>query len=88
LKLAVAANLLFKSLPLLRKLETGEHVTLRIELKEILDKICYDLDGSNVPGELRARFVDRAKVERVFPQETFNGLWTKLFNPPSIGVSV
>ena len=88
LKLAVAANLLSKSLPLLRKLETGPHVKLRIELKEILNKICYDLDGSDVPGELRARFVDRAKVERVFPQETFNGPWTKVFNPPSIGVSV
>ena len=84
LKLVIAANLLSKSLPLLRNLETNAHAKLRIELREILDKICHDLDVSDVPGELRDRFVDRAEVERVFPRETFNGPWMKIFNTPYI----
>ena len=66
LRLTVAANLLFKSLPLLRELEIGKHKTFRMELKEILDEICRNVDTSDVPPWLRARFVNRASVEKVF----------------------
>ena len=68
LKLAVAANLLNESLPLLCKPETRvDAAKHRVELKEILDKIFHGLDEFNVPRGLQARFVDRAKSERVFP---------------------
>ena len=91
LQLAVAANLLTGSLPLLRELEAGAHAKtakLRIELKEILDAICHDLDQSDVPHELRARFVDSTEVRRVFPPAFFdlNGSWTKVINTPSTDI--
>ena len=99
LQLAVAANLLTNSLPLLRKLdklETGGDTMLKIELKAILDTICGGLDASDVPGELRARFADGAEVMKVFNirdvagrsrQRTafdLNGPWTKIFTPVDI----
>ena len=96
LQLAVAANLLSKSLPLLNKLETGVDTTVKIELKEILDTICLELDASDVPHELRARFVDSAEVMRVFNVQDvvdhsrgraafdFNGPWAKLFKETNI----
>ena len=96
LQLAVAANLLSKSLPLLNKLETGVDTTVKIELKEILDTICGELNGSDVPHELRARFVDSAEVMRVFNVQDvvdhsrgraafdFNGPWTKIFKDTNI----
>jgi hypothetical protein len=91
LQLAVAANLLSKSLPLLDKLETGADARLMIELKAILDTICSELDASEVPRELRIRFVDGAEVMKVFnihdvagrshrhADFDLNGPWTKIF---------
>ena len=99
LQLAVAANLLSQSLPLLHKLEkhgSSADTSLKIELKAILDTICRELDASDVPHELRARFVAGAEVMKVFNiQEvsgrshrhgTFdlNGPWTKIFTPVDI----
>jgi hypothetical protein len=87
LQLAVAANLLTKSLELLDKLETGGD-TMKIELKTILDTICDKLDASDLPDELRARFADRAKVMEVFNIRDVaggsNGPWTKIFKPVGI----
>ena len=90
LQLAVAANLLSKSLPLLRELETGIHKTFRMELKAILDQICRHLDTSDVPPWLRARFVDRARVKKVFapihldePEPELNWPWTNIFETRS-----
>ena len=74
LQLAVATNLLYNSLQFLRELETGKHKEYRMELKEILDKICLNLDTtSDVPPWLRARFVDRARVEKVFDPIQIDG---------------
>ncbi|KAF8492533.1 hypothetical protein F5888DRAFT_1637003 [Russula emetica] len=99
LRLAVAANLLTNSLPLLHKLdklETGGDTMLKIELKAILDTICGELDASDVPHELRARFADGAEVMKVFNIRDvagrshrraafdLNGPWTKIFNPVDI----
>jgi hypothetical protein len=87
LQLAVAANLLTKSLELLDKLETGGD-TMKIELKTILDTICGELDASELSDELRARFADRAKVMEVFNSGDVaggsNGPWTKIFKPVGI----
>jgi len=69
LQLAVAANLLTNSLPLLHKLdevETGTDATLKMRLKAILDTICGELDASEVPHGLRALFADGAEVMKVF----------------------
>ena len=91
LQLAVAANLLSKSLPLLEKLENGADATLKIELQAILDRICREPDASEVPHELRARFVDSTEVTRIFniqdvagrsPRHAafdLSGPWTKIF---------
>ena len=91
LQLAVAANLLSKSLPLLDKLETGADARLKIELRAILDTICSELDASEVPRELRIRFVDGAEVMKVFNIQDVAGRshrnadfdlnepWTKIF---------
>ena len=94
LQLAVAANLLSQLLPLLHKLEkhgSSADTSLKTELKAILDMICRELDASEVPHELRARYADGAEVMKVFDiQEvprrshrrgTFdlNGPWTKIF---------
>jgi Family of unknown function (DUF6535) len=77
LQLAVAANLLSKSLPLLRKLhDRSDHAT---RLKAILDAICSELDASDVPHELRARFIDDAEVMEVL-KINLNGPWTKVIN--------
>jgi len=99
LQLAVAANLLTNSLPLLHKLdklETGGDTMLKIELKAILDTICGELDASDVPHELRARFADGAEVMKVFNIRDvagrsrrraafdLNGPWTKIFIPVDI----
>ncbi len=99
LQLAVAANLLANSLPLLHKLdkpETGADTMLKIELKAILDTICGELDASEVPHELRARFADGAEVMKVFNIQDvagrsrrraafdLNGPWTKIFTPVDI----
>ena len=71
LQLAVAANLLSDSLPLLQdmdNLNTGADRTLKIKhkLKAILDTICRELDASNVPHELQTRFAKGAEVMKVF----------------------
>lgn len=99
LPLAVAANLLTNSLPLLHKLdklETGGDTMLKIELKAILDTICGGLDASDVPHELQARFADGAEVMKVFNIRDvaghsrrraafdLNGPWTKIFIPVDI----
>lgn len=85
LQFAVAANLLSKSLPLLRELEIGAHKTLRMEIKAILDRICPK-HTSDLPDELRARFVDRAIVQKVFasihphePERELSGPWAIIF---------
>jgi len=99
LQLAVAANLLSNSLPLLHKLdklETGADTMLKIELKAILDTICGELDASDVPHELQARFADGAQVMKMFNIRDvagrsrrraafdLNGPWTKIFTPVDI----
>ncbi len=68
LQLAVAANLLANALPLLRKMEAdgGPATSLKVEVKKILDSICHGLDASDVPDDLRSRFVDPADVLAVF----------------------
>ena len=68
LQLAVAANLLSNALPLLRKMEEegGPATTLKMEVKAVLDSICQRLDASDVPEDLKARFVDFAEVMAVF----------------------
>jgi len=92
LQLAVAANLLNHALPLLRQLETGPDMSLKIEVKAILDTICSDhaLDTSNVPEDLRARFADGAEVMKVFDfsrgsrrRAAFDvkGPWMRVFTP-------
>jgi hypothetical protein len=84
LQLAVAADLLFKSLPLLQRLdELGTGADTLKELKAILDTICGELDASDVPHELRARFVDRVEVMKAFRRAAFDlsGPWTKIFTP-------
>jgi hypothetical protein len=95
LQLAVAADLLSKSLPLLQKLnELGTGADTLRELKAILDMICGELDASDVPQELRARFVNSAEVMKVFNVQNvarhshghasidLNGPWVKIFNTP------
>ena len=81
LQLAIAANLLSKSLPLLHTLELGMKKTVKKELKWVLDTICRDLDALDAPDELRDRFVDRGKVMKAFGPDTIdrNGPWTKIF---------
>ena len=87
-QLAVAANLLTNSLQLLPKLETGGD-TMKTELKTILDTICGELDASDLPNELRARFANRAEVMEVFQDVAgglhtnfgLNGPWAKIFKP-------
>ena len=66
LQLAVAANLLSKSLPLLDGQGTSADTSLKTQLKQILDSICRELDVSDVPSELQDRFVDAAEVMKVF----------------------
>ena len=68
LQLAVAANLLSKSLPFLNKPETDVDTTVKIKLKEVLDTICGpcgELDARDLPHELRGRSADSAEVMRV-----------------------
>ena len=99
LQLAVAANLLTNSLPFLHrlhKLETGRDTTLKVEIKAILDMICRELDASEVPNELRARFADGTEVMKVFDDIRgvaggsslhafdLSGPWTKVFTPADI----
>jgi hypothetical protein len=84
LQLAVAANLLTNSLELLDKLETGGDA-MKIELKMILDTMCAELDASDVPHELRARFASRVKVMEVFNiRDVANEPWAKIFKPVGI----
>ena len=97
LQLVVAADLLFKSLPHLQKLNdlgVGTGADTFKELKAILDMICRELDASDVPQELRDRFVDSAKVTEVYSIRNaarhsrghasidMNGPWVKIFNTP------
>jgi hypothetical protein len=91
LQLAVAANLLSNSLPLLYELDgleldelrTAAKTTLKVDLKAILDGICRELDASYVPPELQARFANGTDVMKAFGRATFdlNGPWRKIFNP-------
>jgi hypothetical protein len=87
LQLAVAANLLSNSLPLLHELDklgTGVDTTLENDLNAILDKMCDKLDASDVPHGLRARL---AEVMKMFPCTTFdlafnlNESWRKVLVP-------
>jgi Family of unknown function (DUF6535) len=92
LQLAVAANLLSNALRLLPQIEPGPDMPLR--LKAILDMICDGLDVSDIPDDLRARFVDRAEVMKVYGpvQDSLggpydisafdvDGPWTKVWTP-------
>jgi len=97
LQLAVAANLLANALPLLRKMEadSGPATSLKVEVKKILDSICHGLDATDVPEDLRSRFVDSAEVLAVFHVRDpasrvggrrrhrtafeLNGPWSKVF---------
>ncbi|KAH9957142.1 hypothetical protein BC827DRAFT_722637 [Russula dissimulans] len=95
LQVAVAANLLNHALPLLRQLETGPDMSLKVEVKAILDTICGDhaLDTSDVPEDLRARFADGAEVMKVFEIQDVprgsrrraafdvKGPWMRVFTP-------
>jgi hypothetical protein len=92
LELAVVARLLSDVLPLLRKLETTNEkgVALKAKIKDILDKICDEVDTSNVPDNIRSRFANGSEVAEVFPiQHHFlrhstnemHGPWTKIFTP-------
>ncbi|KAH9971729.1 hypothetical protein BGW80DRAFT_1460389 [Lactifluus volemus] len=90
LQLAVAANLLSNALQLLSRMEAGSDV---LHLKAVMDVICDGLDVSDVPGDLKARFVDRAEVmtaydpvQDVAPDShhrhcalDLDGAWTKVF---------
>ncbi|KAH9957123.1 hypothetical protein BC827DRAFT_720873 [Russula dissimulans] len=100
LQLALAANLLSNTLPLLRtleRLETGpEDTSLKTDLKGVLDMICRELVTSDVPVDLRARFAKGSEVMKVFlgqdvlrgsRQRTsfdVSGPWTKVFTPVEI----
>jgi hypothetical protein len=91
LQLAVAANLLFNSLPLLHELDKLERdvpktiakAALKVDLKAILDRIWGELDASHVPTELQARFACDVKAREAFQHTAFypNGPWRKLFYP-------
>ena len=91
LQLAIAANLLTKALPLLRKVKDKDGA-IKKDVKVILDSICKELDVSDVPQDLQIRFVDRTKVSEVFSPELrvggarqtsiiMMGPWTKVFAP-------
>ena len=99
MQIAIAANLLTNSLPLLHKLdklETGRESMLKIELKVILATLCGELDASDVPHELQAWFADGAQVMKVFniwdvagrsrrrAAFALNGPWAKIFTPVDI----
>ncbi|KAI9511931.1 hypothetical protein F5148DRAFT_1167603 [Russula earlei] len=99
LQLAVAANLLSNALSLLRKLEKleiGPDVSLKVEVKGILDTICGELNASDVPEDLRARFAKGFDVMAVFLRQDVprgssqrttidvSGPWTKIFTPVEI----
>ena len=99
LQLAVAANLLTNALPLLRNIEAegDPAMSLKVEVKAILDSMCHGLDTSDVQEDVQFRFVDAAEVLAVFHvrdpalrvggplrhQTTFDmkGPWTKVFTP-------
>ena len=87
LQLAVAANLLTNSLELLDKLKTGGD-TMKIEVKTILDMMCAELDASDLPRELRARFANHGNVMEVFNIRDVaggsNGPWMKIIKPVGI----
>lgn len=97
LQLAVAANLLSNVIPLLRKLETGPDISLKIDVKAILDTICGELVTSDVPDDLRSRFANGSEVMEVFNIQDLprsfrrraavdtNGPWTKIFTPVDMG---
>lgn len=99
LRLAVGAGLLSDVLPLLRKLDADtaggqhQHVSLKADIKDILDKICDEVGASDVPDDLRARFASGSEVMEVFHiQRPFrhsainmHGPWTKIFNPVEFG---
>lgn len=80
----VASHMLSHSIPLLHlhKQKTGADSGPKGDLKMILDKICDELDESDVPTELRSLFVDGAKVMQVFnhPDEANRShRWAKIF---------
>jgi hypothetical protein len=68
LQLAVAANLLSSVIPLLRKLETGPDIllSLKVDVKAILDTICDELVTSDMPDNLRSLFSNGSEVMKVF----------------------
>jgi hypothetical protein len=83
LQLAVAANLLSNALPILHELaglRASADTALKNDLSVILDKICDNLDASDVPHELQADF---AEIMNAFPRTTFDlkGSWKKVLFP-------
>ncbi|KAI9511921.1 hypothetical protein F5148DRAFT_182855 [Russula earlei] len=100
LQLAVGANLLTNALPLLRKLrkrEIGPDVSLKVEeVKGVLDTICGELNATDVPEDLRARFAKGSEVMAVFFRQDVprgsiqrttidaSGPWTKILSPVEI----
>ncbi|KAI9511939.1 hypothetical protein F5148DRAFT_184342 [Russula earlei] len=100
LHLAVAANLLNHALPLLRQLETGPDMSVKVEVKAILNTICghRELHTSDVPDDLRARFADGSEVMKVFDIQgvprgsrqhaalDVNGPWTRIFTPVGLEI--
>ncbi|KAI0264163.1 hypothetical protein BC834DRAFT_273896 [Gloeopeniophorella convolvens] len=74
LELAVAANLLAKSVPLLRE-HDGSPGSLspqrlpKYDLRAILNTICKDSDTSDIPDDLKERFVNSAEALAVFDIE-------------------
>jgi hypothetical protein len=96
LQLAVAANLLSKVIPLLRKIEPSPDI--KIDIKAILDTICGELVTSDVPDDLRSRFSNGAEVMEVFNIHNLplsfrrraaidtHGPWTKIFTPVTVDI--
>jgi hypothetical protein len=92
LQLAVAANLLSKSLPHLLKLDNDNPGTDADKtLNEVFDKIFGELDASDLPEDLRARFAHGAEVMKDFNIKNvarhsggrasiLNGPWVEIFN--------
>ena len=54
--------------PLLRRIEaeSGCATALRVEVKAVLDPICYGLDAEDMLDDLRAQFVNPEEVRAVF----------------------
>ncbi|KAI0298061.1 hypothetical protein B0F90DRAFT_1736076 [Multifurca ochricompacta] len=83
------------------QLAVAANLLSKVELKAILDTMCRGLDASDIPEDLRARFVDAVEVMKVFyvqdvprnPRRRrraafdMNGPWTKIFTSSTQGQS-